>query len=294
MVHIGILIDLLLMIFMGACISGLPLHAMHEITDLSKKCKEEEIVVGRVKRELTVELQQELNNALKRAVYKNDVVAAERALQAGAQVNCSNDKRPLIVYVVDITHSSAMADLLLRYGANVNEPVSRAAHLLYEAASRANCGELIKILLTYHADTSMKTPGSGYTALHRVLVDSASESPVEIVTNGMMLIFAGADLYAKDAAGKIPFDCMGDNQDSRQLIVDALEIRTQAYTDLDVLKLIVEEKVIQQSTGILLDLALIIVDYAVPYYKDNSQEGYQDAYDILNQYVLEKWLSIKK
>lgn len=110
----------------------------------------------------------------------------------------------------------------------------------------------------------------------------------------MMLIFAGADFYAKNAEGKTPVDCMDDKPEARQLIVDALATREQAYKDLDVLRVLLKDHCIQEYIGMTKDLESMIVNYAVPCCTGDFTKQYQDAYDILNQYVSEKWESLKK
>jgi cytochrome c len=122
--------------------------------------------------------------AIHDAAKKGDIAGLTAALDAGADVNASNELATPLYYAVDGAHLEA-AKLLIERGANVNLVAKWGPPLM--AAAESGKPEFIRLLLDSGADAAAVFKGQ--TALHIVAGKGCLDCVVALVEKG-------ADVYA--------------------------------------------------------------------------------------------------
>lgn len=106
-----------------------------------------------------------------------------------------------------------------------------------------------------------------------------------------LLIFAHADITLVNKDGLTAFHML-QSCSLHKTIVEACTTREQAFQQLGVLKTVMRRKIIQTICMPIDDLAVLIVEYTIPYCKSHhhkSRKKSQSEYTILNNQIIEQW-----
>jgi ankyrin repeat protein len=127
--------------------------------------------------------------ALHWAVHHDDVALAERLVRAGANVNAKNDYGATPMSEAAVAGNIAMLELLLKAGADVESPNADGQTALMVVA-RSGRIDAARLLLKYKANANASEKWRGQTAL----MWAAAQQQPEMVK---VLVAAGADVNAR-------------------------------------------------------------------------------------------------
>ena len=130
---------------------------------------------------------------LHQAAYRDDVAAAQRLIQSGADVKAANRYGVTPLSLACTNGSAAMVAFLLQSGADANSALPGGETALM-TASRTGKVDAVKVLLAHGADVNARESKRGQTAL----MWAAAEGNVEVVE---ALLKAGADMRARLDSG---------------------------------------------------------------------------------------------
>jgi ankyrin repeat protein len=134
---------------------------------------------------------------LHEAANQDDLAAARRLLNSGADAKAANRYGVTPLSLACTNGSAEMIELLLKAGAGANDTLPGGETALMTAA-RTGRVDAVKVLLAHGADVNAKEPRRGQTAL----MWAAAEGNVETVE---ALLQAGADLHARLDSGYTAF-----------------------------------------------------------------------------------------
>ena len=169
--------------------------------DLSKYL---EIPVRRGQQEIVetmVEHGADPNTGLLAAVSNNHPGIVHFLLKQGA------DEQPMKLLQIAVEQGNKeIAELLIRYGASVNNQLAGGSSNLFQAVSKPDNATMIKVLLDAGAEVNLKND-AGDTPLHIAVTHGPDNLPAI-----KLLVEAGADVNAQNADGKrIIFVTKGDS-----------------------------------------------------------------------------------
>jgi uncharacterized protein len=127
--------------------------------------------------------------ALHRAVLADDVGAAKRLIQSGANVNSATRYGVTPLYLASVNGNPAMIDALLRAGADAKS-ANPGGETALMTASRTGKVDAVKLLLDHGADVNSKESVHGQTALMWAVL----ENHPDVVK---LLLAHGADINAQ-------------------------------------------------------------------------------------------------
>jgi len=130
---------------------------------------------------------------LHEAAYRDDVAAARRLIQSGADVKAANRYGVTPLSLACTNGSAGMIELLLKSGADANFALPGGETALM-TASRTGKVEAVNVLLAHGADVNLKEIKRGQTAL----MWAAAEGNVAVVE---ALLKAGADMNVRLDSG---------------------------------------------------------------------------------------------
>lgn len=146
-----------------------------------------------------------LNTRLLDAVkVDNDIAAARRALQKGADVNATGGMDRSMLYYAVNHGNMAMVDLLLSYNPDVNVLDEEGMGPLHEAMAKGHI-EIARKLVDAGADINARDQYSmlGLTPLHTAFNADMREEKADRI---MFMLQAGADENIRDTAGRTVMD----------------------------------------------------------------------------------------
>ena len=149
--------------------------------------------------------QNSLNTRLLDAVkVDNDLAAAKRALQKGADVNHKGGMDRSMLYYAVNQGNMAMVDLLLSYKPDVNVLDEEGFGPLHEAMAKGHI-EMAQKLVDAGADVNARDPYAmlGLTPLH---VAFNADMRDEMADRIKFMLTAGADENIRDTAGRTVMD----------------------------------------------------------------------------------------
>ena len=135
------------------------------------------------------------------AVYNDDLPAALRLLNAGANVNAANRYGVTPLSLAATNRNAAMVEALLKAGADANAKLSGGGTILMTAARTGNA-DIVRMLIEHGADVKARGDAYGETAL----VWAAQENHAEAAG---VLIAHGADVNARTKAPERAKDRFG-------------------------------------------------------------------------------------
>ncbi len=148
----------------------------------------------------------EYDNLAYQAAIKNDVVALERYLTLGVDVNASVGGNPLLCWAVDYGSMQAVM-LLLVMGADVDglncfgdTPLIRAVWKGYNS--------IVKILLSNHANVDVARKKDKYTALHLAVL----HENIDVI---YALLRSGANCNMRSTDSNHPLSLLFDFNEAR-------------------------------------------------------------------------------
>ena len=159
--------------------------------------------------------------ALAWAVHRNDLESAELLIQAGADVNATNDHgvTPLALACANI-QNAAMVKKLLEAGGNPNSVQVKGETVLM-TCSRTGNEEAIKLLLAHGVEVGVKEPWRWQTAL----MWAAAKKHPDVVA---LLVEYGADVHAQTRGNFTPLMFAAQQGD-----IDSIRILLTAGADVN-------------------------------------------------------------
>lgn len=133
--------------------------------------------------------------ALGTAIRHNSVQVAECLLQHGVDPGALTGAFEVPLVLAAESRSLPMAELLLRYGADVDGAAYEGAKTALMVAASKDEADMVRLLLEHGADTEAEDC-DGWTALHEASCEPVAE----------LLLQAGANPLAEDVAGLTPRD----------------------------------------------------------------------------------------
>ncbi len=155
------------------------------------------------------------STALHWAAHRDDLVAAESLLRAGARAEAGNRYGATPVLVAATSGSAAMLEMLLDAGADPNVGLPEGETPLMRTA-RAGRVDAVQVLLAHGADVDAREGWRGQTALMWATVEGNTAV-------AQALSEAGADVAARSDGGFTPllFAVRHDQQDTLRALVAA-------------------------------------------------------------------------
>jgi len=154
--------------------------------------------------------------ALSWAVHRNDLESAELLIQAGADVNATNDYgvTPLSLACANI-QNAAMVKRLLEAGSNPNSVQVKGETVLM-TCSRTGNAEAVKLLLAHGVEVETKEPWRWQTAL----MWAAAKKHSDVVA---LLVEHGADVHSQTRGSFTPlmFAAQQGDIDSARILLTA-------------------------------------------------------------------------
>ncbi|MGH1564107.1 ankyrin repeat domain-containing protein [Mumia sp. DW29H23] len=136
--------------------------------------------------------QDELDARLLAAAWKNDVAAARRLIDAGADVNAKDDTVQSAYLVATSEGYLRLLDLTLRHGADVASLDSYRGTGLIRAAERGHAAVVGRLV---QEDIALDHVNRlGWVALHEALIFAKAERADDYVDTVRVLVAAGADV----------------------------------------------------------------------------------------------------
>jgi len=163
----------------------------------------------------TIHMSAEGTAALVWAATRNDLAMADLLLRAGADVKAANEFGATALYAAAAHADPAMTAKLLAAGADANTPLMSGETPLMEAAGRGNLAT-VRALLSNKANPNARESNGGQTALMWALSHRQSAVVEELVNRG-------ADVHAGSKTGFTPlmFAAQTGDVDSARILLRA-------------------------------------------------------------------------